>query len=78
MSSAEQALVTAKKSRMRMAVAPDLPRRAAAAAEAGRPAETSAGVRTFMSTSPFKATAARPRVVAKVKGMANHARPPRR
>ena len=43
MSSAEVADVTAKKSRIKRAAAPDLPRRAVAAAAAGRPAETSAG-----------------------------------
>lgn len=70
-SSAEHALVTAKKIRMRSAAAPLLPRIAAAAAAAGRPAETSAGVRTLISGSPRRATAARPRVVANVKGIAN-------
>jgi hypothetical protein len=42
MSSAEVAEVTAKKRRIKRAAAPDLPRRALAAAAAGRPAETSA------------------------------------
>lgn len=71
MSSAEQALVTAKNNKMRMATAPPFPRSAAAAAEAGRPAETSAGVSTLISGVPRRATAARPSVVANVKGMAN-------
>lgn len=52
MSSALVAEVTAKKSRMRIAAAPDLPRRAAAADGAGRPAETSAGLRLRMAGSP--------------------------
>jgi hypothetical protein len=42
MSSADVAEVTAKKRRIKRAAAPDLPRRAVAAAAAGRPAETSA------------------------------------
>jgi hypothetical protein len=45
MSSAEVADVTAKKSKIKRAAAPDLPRRALAAAAAGRPAETSASGR---------------------------------
>jgi len=51
--------------------APAFPRSAAAAAEAGRPADTSAGVSFRIAGSPVRATAARPRVVAKEKGMAN-------
>lgn len=70
-SSAEQALVTARKSRTRRVAAPAFPSKAAAAAAAGRPAETSAGVRILMSGSPRRATAASPRVVANVKGIAN-------
>ena len=70
-SSAEHALVTARKSRTRTITAPACPSKAAAAAAAGRPAETSAGVRSLMSGSPRSATAARPRVVANVKGIAN-------
>ena len=70
-SSAEVALVTAKNKRTSMAAAPDLPRRAAAAEGAGRPAETSAADRIGISGSPRKATAARPKVVAKVNGIAN-------
>jgi hypothetical protein len=71
MSSAEVADVTAKKSRINKAAAPDLPSRAAAAAAAGKPADTSAGAKGRMSGSPRKATAARPRVVAMVNGIAN-------
>jgi hypothetical protein len=70
-SSALVALVTAKKRSTKIAAAPLRPRRAEAAAEAGRPAETSAGVRAFMAGSPWRATAARPMVVANVKGIAN-------
>jgi hypothetical protein len=51
--------------------APDFPSSADAAAEAGRPAETSEAVRFRIEGSPVRATAARPRVVAKEKGMAN-------
>jgi hypothetical protein len=68
--SAEQALVTAKKRTISKAAAPDFPSNADAAAAAGRPADTSAGVKTIES-GPLSATAARPSVVAKVKGMAN-------
>lgn len=71
MSSADVAEVTARKSRINNATAPDLPRSAAAAAAAGRPADTSAGDRTFISGSPRKATAASPSVVANVNGIAN-------
>ena len=63
--------MTAKKSKTRSMAAPAFPSSAAAAAEAGRPAETSAGVRVRIEGSPVSATAARPRVVAKAKGMAN-------
>ena len=63
--------MTAKKSKIRSMVAPAFPSSAAAAADAGRPAETSAGVRFRIEGSPVRATAARPRVVAKEKGMAN-------
>ena len=70
-SSALLALVTAKKSRTRTAAAPLRPSRAEAAAEAGRPAETSCAVRIFMAGSPRRATAASPRVVANVNGIAN-------
>lgn len=69
--SAEVAEVTARNRRMSNAAAPDCPSRALAAAEAGKPAETSAGVRTCMSGSPRRATAARPNVVANVNGIAN-------
>ena len=65
-SSALVALVTAKKSKMSMMAAPDFPSKAAAAEGAGRPAETSAGVRCLMAGSPLSATAASPIVVAKV------------
>lgn len=71
MSSAEVALVTAKKSNTSIAAAPDLPRRAAAAEGAGRPADTSDALRTRISGSPFRATAANPSVVANVNGIAN-------
>lgn len=63
--------MTAKKSKMRSMVAPAFPSSAEAAAEAGRPAETSAGVSARIEGSPVRATAARPRVVAKEKGIAN-------
>lgn len=59
-SSAEAAEVTAKNSRTKRAAAPAFPRRAEAAAAAGRPAETSAAERTGMSGSFLRATAARP------------------
>ena len=65
MSSALVAEVTAKKRRMRTAAAPDLPRSAAAADGAGRPAETSASERARIAGSPLSATAERPIVVAK-------------
>jgi hypothetical protein len=51
--------------------APAFPSSADAAAEAGRPAETSAAVRFCIEGSPVRATAARPIVVAMEKGMAN-------
>ena len=70
-SSADVAEVTARKRRIKRAAAPDFPRRALAAAAAGRPADTSAGERGFMDGSPRRATAARPRVVANVNGIAN-------
>lgn len=63
--------MTAKKSKTRSMAAPAFPRSADAAAEAGRPADTSAAVRVRIEGSPVRATAARPRVVAKEKGMAN-------
>jgi hypothetical protein len=63
--------VTARKRRISIAAAPDFPSNADAAAGAARPADTSAGVRTLMAGSLRKATAARPRVVASVNGMAN-------
>ena len=71
MSSADVALVTARNSRTSIAAAPDLPRRAAAAEGAGSPAETSAALRLRIALSFFSATAARPSVVANVKGIAN-------
>jgi len=49
-----------------------------AAAAAGKPADTSAGVSTCMRGVPLRATAANPSVVEKVKGIENHASPPRR
>lgn len=52
MSSADVALVTAKKRSTSIAAAPDLPRSAAAADGAGRPADMSAGVRARISGSP--------------------------
>jgi len=63
--------VTAKKSKIRSMEAPDFPSSADAAADAGRPAETSSGLRVRISGSPVSATAARPSVVANEKGMAN-------
>lgn len=71
MSSADVALVTAKKSKTSIAAAPPFPKRAAAADGAGSPADTSAAERTRISGSPCRATAARPSVVANVKGIAN-------
>ena len=71
MSSAEVADVTARKSTTRRAAAPDLPRMAAAAAGAARPAETSAAESVRMSGSPRRATAASPSVVENMKGIAN-------
>ena len=70
-SSADVAEVTAKNNSTSMIAAPEEPNNAAAADGAGRPADTSAGVRTRISGSPIRATAARPRVVAKAKGIAN-------
>lgn len=70
-SSAEVALVTARNRRTNNAIAPDCPRIALAAAAAGNPAEMSAGESVRMDGSPRRATAASPRVVAKVNGMAN-------
>ena len=72
-SSALAADVTARKSNTSIAAAPAFPSRDAAAADAGRPAETSAGESIRISGSPLavNATAAKPRVVAKVKGIAN-------
>lgn len=78
MSSALVALVTARKSTIRIIAAPPFPRSAAAAAGAGRPAETSAAVRLRIAPSLCKATADKPRVVLNMNGIANHARPPRR
>lgn len=71
MSSAEVAEVTAKNKTMRTAAAPDLPNSAAAADGAAKPALTSAGVRVRIAGSPPRATAARPRVVENMNGMAN-------
>ena len=48
-----------------------MPSRALAAAGAGRPADTSAADKVFIAGSPVRATAARPRVVDNVNGMAN-------
>ena len=76
--SALVALVTARNSNTSMIAAPDLPSRAAAAEGAGNPAETSAALKVGIAGSPFKATAASPRVVANVNGIANHANPPSR
>ena len=70
-SSALVALVTAKKRTTRRAAAPPFPSSAAAAEGAGRPAETSSGVRTFIAGSPRRATAERPSVVENIKGIAN-------
>ena len=55
--------MTAKKSKIKSVAAPDLPSNAAAAAGAGRPAETSSGDNTRIAGSPRKATADKPRVV---------------
>ena len=71
MSSAEVAEVTAKNKTIRTAAAPDLPNKAAAADGAGKPALTSMGERTRMLGSPRSATAARPRVVENINGIAN-------
>ena len=71
MSSAEVAEVTAKNRTMRTAAAPDFPNKAAAADGAGKPALTSLGKRTRMLGSPRRATAARPRVVENMNGIAN-------
>lgn len=85
--SALVALVTAKKSRINMAVAPLLPRSVAAATGAGSPAEICASDKAGSNgTKPLvvgtcaddddagtalRATAANPRVVAIVNGIAN-------
>jgi len=50
--SALQADVTARKRRMRMATAPLWPARAAAALTAGKPAETSDGVKVIRGFDP--------------------------
>jgi hypothetical protein len=71
MSSAEVAEVTAKNKTMRTAAAPDFPNKAAAADGAGKPALTSAGRRTRMLGSSRSATAASPRVVENMNGIAN-------
>ena len=71
MSSAEVAEVTAKNKTIRRAAAPDLPNKAAAADGAGRPALTSWGERGRMLGSSRSATAARPRVVENMNGIAN-------
>ena len=71
MSSAEVAEVTAKNKTIKTAAAPDLPNNAAAADGAGKPALTSFGRRTRMSGSSRSATAARPRVVENMNGIAN-------
>jgi len=71
MSSAEVAEVTAKNKTTRSAAAPDFPNNAVAAAGAGKPAFTSFGGRARMSGSSRSATAARPRVVDHMNGIAN-------
>lgn len=80
MSSAEAADVTAKKTRMRIATAPDSPRRHTAALGATSPAETSAAAILYgeegKSGSYWRATPERPRVVARKKGIENQQRPP--
>ena len=63
--------MTAKNSKTSSMEAPALPSSADAAAAAGRPAETSAAVSFRIDGSPVRATAAKPRVVAKAKGIAN-------
>jgi len=82
MSSAEAADVTAKKTRIRIATAPDSPRRHTAALGATSPAETSAVAILFgyvgKSGSSSRAIPARPRVVARKKGIENQQRPPTR
>lgn len=72
--SADEADVTAKKSRMSMATAPDLPMSAAAALTAGRPADTSSVVSVMSGVSrPLaRATAASPSELAIPIGMPNH------
>jgi hypothetical protein len=54
-----------------MAAAPDCPSSVAAAVGAARPADTSAADRALISGSLRNATAASPRVVARVNGIAN-------
>ena len=71
MSSAEVAEVTAKNKTTKTAAAPDLPNNAAAADGAGKPALTSWGERARMLGSSRSATAARPRVVENMNGIAN-------
>ena len=71
MSSVEVAEVTAKNKMIRTAAAPDLPNKAAAADGAGNPALTSAGRRTRILGSSWSATAASPRVVENMNGIAN-------
>ena len=71
MSSADVAEVTAKNKTTRTAAAPDFPNKAAAAEGAGKPALTSLGRRTRMAGSSRSATAARPRVVENMNGIAN-------
>lgn len=63
---------------MSSAAAPDFPRSAAAAADAGSPAETSAAESVRIAGSPRSATADRPSVVENMKGIANQAMPPSR
>ena len=70
-SSAEVAEVTAKNKTIKIAAAPDWPSNAAAADGAGKPALTSLGRRTRMLGSSRSATAARPRVVENMNGIAN-------
>jgi hypothetical protein len=73
--------VTAMKSVMSKAMAPFFPKSAAAPNAAERPEETCELVMLFGYVGnaglSVKATAARPSVVAKPKGMANQAKPPR-
>lgn len=80
MSSAEAQEVTAMKRTIRRATAPPVPRSAVAAKEEERPAVIWDWVMGLGYVGKLglsvNATAARPRVVAKPKGIANQARPP--